>query len=328
MTIKEIAKGKGTIYKIHPQNIQEGSNLRQDYGDINELSQSIVKRGLRMPLRGYLDKDKFIVIDGHRRLRAINLAIKNGHDFVSVDCINDPKSNEDTRLLDQLTCNTGKPFSSIEQADVIQKLVNLGWKQKDIAANLSKTQGFVSNMLKINGLPQKAKNLIIQGVMSASFALDVFEKCNCDESLFSQKLDVINEHHEATGEKVTKKKAEKTQIIAPEPEKTIEVESVVDIVQEEVASEPVATIELPEDCEDLQPAIPEDVKQDVVAEKTETKKKESNTKKVERVGEFEVDDYKLILSDAKQMIFELAQYVKANEQKKAASLIERIERYL
>ena len=68
-------KTKSEILWISPKELQveEGFNVRYDYGNIEELSNSIVENGVKVPLRVYEKKDsgEKVIIDGHRRFNAI-----------------------------------------------------------------------------------------------------------------------------------------------------------------------------------------------------------------------------------------------------------------
>lgn len=335
MNIKELSVSKGTIYRIAPADIviEDGFNCRQDYGDIKELANSIVESGLKNPLRGYLKDGKFVVIDGHRRLKAINYAIERGDDFKAVDCVNDGKSTEESRLFDQLTCNSGKAFTPIEQSEVINRLSNLGWKQKDIAKKLGKTQAFVSQSLKIHSLPQKAKFLIHEGVMAVSFALQILNDCNGDEKAFSEKLDEVKNRFDETGQKVTNKKSG---IISKEE---------VEVISEESGSE-VGTEENNDSLNQKNSSLNEENNDSLnqksdISDQTEGEKEESfhtdpEEDELEDTEDFEsfdtegfdLEDYKLILADAKEMVMELASLVQDDKmQENAANLVARIEQY-
>jgi len=327
MNIKELSVSKGTIYRINPSDIviEDGFNCRQDYGDIKELANSIVESGLKNPLRGYIKDGKFVVIDGHRRLKAINYAIERGDDFKAVDCVNDGKSTEESRLFDQLTCNSGKAFTPIEQSEVINRLSNLGWKQKDIANKLGKTQAFVSQSLKIHSLPQKAKSLIHEGVMAVSFALQILNDCNGDEKTFSDKLDEVKNRFEETGQKVTNKKSG---IISKEEVEVISKESGDEVGTEENGF-------LNEENDDFLNQK-NNISNQVEEEKEEGFYTDPEEDELEDIEDFEnfdaegfdLEDYKLILADAKEMIILLASLAgDESKQENAANLVARIEQY-
>ena len=67
------------ILYIDPRQIkiEEGFNTRTDYGNIDELMNSIIENGVKIPLRGFKDGDFYIITDGHRRLTATMKAIEN-----------------------------------------------------------------------------------------------------------------------------------------------------------------------------------------------------------------------------------------------------------
>jgi hypothetical protein len=65
----------------------EKVNPRTDYGDIEELMNSILENGIRNPLKGFKKGDKIILKDGHRRMRAVNLALSKGHKIERIPVI-------------------------------------------------------------------------------------------------------------------------------------------------------------------------------------------------------------------------------------------------
>ena len=46
---------KGVLMEVDPKliSVKDGFNVRQDYGDIDELMNSILENGLKLPLRAY-----------------------------------------------------------------------------------------------------------------------------------------------------------------------------------------------------------------------------------------------------------------------------------
>lgn len=97
----EILKTKKTdILSVDPRiiDVEDGFNVRQDMGDIEGLAHSIGQFGLQVPLKvvKVRGEERYRLIDGHRRLKAINLALTLGYSipYVQVTLFNGNKEDE------------------------------------------------------------------------------------------------------------------------------------------------------------------------------------------------------------------------------------------
>lgn len=63
-----MASKRTDLLWVDPVNltVQEGFNVRYDYGDIDELAKSIIENGVKVPVRGVKDRgtDNYILTDG------------------------------------------------------------------------------------------------------------------------------------------------------------------------------------------------------------------------------------------------------------------------
>ena len=117
---------KGTrkdSYKVLPENIKirEGFNIRIDYGNIEELAQSILENGVKVPLIAmWIAKDNYWLLNqGHRRLKAVQLLHSRGHTDVRLPVLPEPRKYEDSdRYFDMITTNSGKNLTILEEAYV------------------------------------------------------------------------------------------------------------------------------------------------------------------------------------------------------------------
>ena len=118
-------QGKGT-YFIDPRNItvREDFNARVEF-DIEELSEQIKHFGLKNPIKvkPYHDDssntEKYELVDGERRYRAIMSLIENGVTCAATEKVEVQFSEETSErdlLLTQVLCNQGKPFTDYEYA--------------------------------------------------------------------------------------------------------------------------------------------------------------------------------------------------------------------
>lgn len=193
MAIKDIAEGRTDVYKVDPRKIQikEGWNSREindpkNAEHVAELAASIKEVGVKKPLICYMEGDNVFVTDGHCRLQAVMHLIEAGVEIKTVPVLpEDRYANEGDRIFSQIVHNAGKPLTSLEQAKVFKRLVDLGWQQKDIAAKAGITGGRVSQLLELNILPVILQKYIIEGKASANMVLNIYKKHkqNIDETI-------------------------------------------------------------------------------------------------------------------------------------------------
>jgi hypothetical protein len=130
--IAQFAEGRSDVFKVDPRKliINEGWNGRDESPELNahidQLALSISKIGVKKPLEVKLEDGKLVVKDGHCRLRAVMLAIKNGADIKTVPVMTvDRYASDEDLILNQVISNTGKPLTTMEQAKVFKKLLDL-----------------------------------------------------------------------------------------------------------------------------------------------------------------------------------------------------------
>lgn len=158
--------------------IRKNWNVRADYGDIEELAKSILECGLERPLNGDLMEDGlFILTDGHRRHKAIELLIKQGYEYNKVDVtLNPAKTTDETRLIQMWIANDSKPLTAIEKAEVCKRMVNLKYKPADIAQKFGISRMQVDNYITMSGLSMEEKQAIIEGVIKPTAAVKLAKK--------------------------------------------------------------------------------------------------------------------------------------------------------
>lgn len=186
-------------------NVVEGFNVRQDYGDIQELANSIKENGVRNPLRGYKEKGEYHLTDGHRRLQAVMLLVEQGAE-IRVPFITEKNPSEEKRIIDMYICNDGKKLTPLEEADIVNRLQNLGMTSKEVATKLGCTEAHICNMRAISDLPTKLKNRIKGNEISSTLVLSVL-RGNKELTIeqITNKVEQILDKAKGTGKKVTKK---------------------------------------------------------------------------------------------------------------------------
>lgn len=193
MAIKDVATGRSDLYRLDPAIIQikEGWNSRDatdpaNANHIAELASSIKEVGVKKPLVCYMENEIVYVTDGHCRLQAVRHLIEAGVEIKTVPVmVEDRHANEADRIFSQIVHNSGKQLTSLEQAKVFKRLLDLGWQQKDIAAKAGISGGRVSQLLELLILPAILQKYIIEGKASASMVLNLYKKHkqNVDETI-------------------------------------------------------------------------------------------------------------------------------------------------
>lgn len=161
--------------------VDEKLNPRQDYGDIGELMNSITENGLRNPLKVFRKDGKLHLREGFRRMRAVNLALKDGIKIERVPVLIDERilTNEE-RTLEFLINNDGKPFTMMEQADVVGELLKFGWKITEVVKRTGKARGYIENLIMLTRLPKKIENYIREGKISAHAVIQILQAVGKD----------------------------------------------------------------------------------------------------------------------------------------------------
>lgn len=175
--LKDIATSRGTVYKVPYSKliIDKDFNVRDDFGDIDELAKLIAENGQKTPMQVRLSDDgkNVIIVDGHRRYEAIEIANKKyGAKISDVSCINEERgANEESRIVDMFVYGSGKPLTLLEQAKVIKKLMDYNWKATDIAKKIGKTQAYVSQLLNLQGASHVLREAVKKGIVSPTAAI-------------------------------------------------------------------------------------------------------------------------------------------------------------
>ena len=205
--MSEIKETKRTdILLVDPRNIVivEGFNVRTDMGDIEALANSILESGLQVPLMGKKVKgeDKYELVDGHRRMTAINYLLSKGVGVPFVKLL--PfTGNEEERILTMVTTGTGqKPLTELEQAEAVKRLVNFHYKPEEIAKKVGKSVPHIYNMLTLANASRKVKELVISGDISGTTIVHIVRQTNDEREQYRMVEEAI-----ANAKKEGKKKA-------------------------------------------------------------------------------------------------------------------------
>lgn len=135
---------------------------------INELASSIIENGVIQPILVQSTNDgRFIVIAGERRLRATKLA-----GLTEIPCIvNVPLTDKKLLEIAILENIQRENLDILEEAEGYQKLIdNFSYTQEQLANKLGKSRSHITNILRLNLLPDQIKQLIHENKISFGHA--------------------------------------------------------------------------------------------------------------------------------------------------------------
>lgn len=153
-----------------------GQNVRfeDNYGDVAELANNILLKGLIQPLIVEQTGDVYNVISGHRRFAALNLLLNDGKidENYNVNCLVETYKSEIDRTAAKLLANDGQPLSPDEWAAEIGRLSETGESVKAIAKALGKSEAYVKQLKNTwLSMDENARNVIKTGKVSMSLAI-------------------------------------------------------------------------------------------------------------------------------------------------------------
>ena len=196
--LKSITTGTSEVFKLDPRYLsrEPDFNTRYEFGDISVLAADIEANGILEALKVRKADDKVFVINGDRRLTAIELLLKDnrwpedparpGYPM-PVPCTSEGKGITTTdRIFMMLSLNTGKPFTLLEKGlayvnilDAEEPPVSAG----EISRRTGETKQAVSQAVN---LVRKASpnliGLIKAGTLSATLAYELTKTHGTDHS--------------------------------------------------------------------------------------------------------------------------------------------------
>jgi len=236
---------KKDIRLIDPRllKVEPDFNTRFDYGDLNELKNSIIENGVRIPLRGYKQGEYFIVVDGHRRHAAIVAAINEGVEIARVPFISEKKRSLEERIFDVLLSNDGKQLTALELGETYRRLINCGFNYSEIAKKIGKGATHVTDMVRVAESSKELKDMIKGRKVSATLVKDVKNTVKDDEKAEQIIKDKVKEKEKEAkkGEEVKVTKKDLKNVIGKQPDNS-KVNPVIDIDEVEEKKKNIAKV--------------------------------------------------------------------------------------
>lgn len=164
---------------------------RENYGDIPGFAKSIRAIGIQYlpPLLVYRKEGKYVIIRGHRRHKAIKLIEQDG-EIIMINVIIEAIESRggkiarsvERRYLEQATENDGLVYSPWEKAKVLGKMIkNYGWTDEQLIEETGWSSVYVRKLLSLFNAPQKLINLVRQGRVTGTFAMDTIAAGQVEE---------------------------------------------------------------------------------------------------------------------------------------------------
>lgn len=176
--LRDLAASKRDHFMFDPRSIK----MDRDYNirdlstpdarvSLETLKASLRESGLRVPLLIRLENDLPTLVQGHRRLTAILELIDDGEPWEAVECLaEERKRSSEERTLDLFLSNDGEPLTELEKAEGVRRLVAYGWDTGKIALKLGRSSAYISTLLGYERMPEQAKEMVRDGVVSAAAA--------------------------------------------------------------------------------------------------------------------------------------------------------------
>ncbi len=219
---EELKKGDG--FTISPQLLleEEGFNTRGAFCE-DYYERPDIKAGIRVLADAYKRGDyvppiivkvidgKVYVREGHRRRRAILLAIEEGADIQFVQVV-EHKGDEAEQSLLIATSNDGLPLSPLERAVIYARLANWGWSDQMIAQRVGRSAEHVRIARALLEMPLELKRMIQEGSVAATYAQELYNEhgTNAVEILKkAQEEQASGDDGKKAPKKLTKKSVEK-----------------------------------------------------------------------------------------------------------------------
>jgi ParB/RepB/Spo0J family partition protein len=135
------------LRKIALSQIIDTGNVRTDYRDIEGLAESIKKNGqlepvlVKAPSRDADGIERYELVAGHRRLRALQSLMDAGESFTNIDAVVITGDKLTIQLVENLQRSD---LTAPERESGIYEMCRGGLSQKEVAAQLSKPEAYIS----------------------------------------------------------------------------------------------------------------------------------------------------------------------------------------
>lgn len=169
--------------RVDPRQLKvtDGYNVRDFTTPQAQEALAILKESIReeggvlVPLEVRKVGEDIHIVSGHRRHRAVMELIAEGVEIETVPAVTEAKTTNDAeRILRLIMHNAGEPLSMLEKAEVVRRLINMGWDRDKIAKRLGyKTPQSIANFEMLLAAPEVIKQAIREQEISPSTAVEL-----------------------------------------------------------------------------------------------------------------------------------------------------------
>lgn len=151
------------LIRVPLASLIDGDNVRRVYDadEISQLANSILRDGLLSPLvvnsgvENAIGFKNYVVICGHRRLRALKKLAEDGNDVGLVECV---IRAGDTWTMQMVENVQRVDLSPAEKEAAVRQMIDAGMSQTEIAERVSKPLSWVSDILAGGRVREAAEN--------------------------------------------------------------------------------------------------------------------------------------------------------------------------
>lgn len=150
--------------------LDTGENVRQNLGDLDELTSSMEDLGVVLPVRVVERSDHgLLLVAGHRRVAAAQAA-----GLEEVPALVSPDPGDAGRVLLAMVENLQRlDLDPIDEAVGYERLVEAGWSATEVAERLGRSKGHVSRRRALLRLPASIQTRIRTGEVRADTGYQV-----------------------------------------------------------------------------------------------------------------------------------------------------------
>lgn len=171
--------------------INEGNNCRYEY-EIQPLADYIRNNGVPGVVLAYRNSTtgEIHVTDGYRRMRAVSiLQAENPEQVYTFPVLVTPQSDtqEQDSLLIQVTANSGKRLTGIEQAELFRRLEATGMSIAEISRKSGLSANYVSQLINLSYSPE-----LVEAVQGKEISVQqAIEALKQSENLTDSDMDLV-----------------------------------------------------------------------------------------------------------------------------------------
>ena len=164
------------IHKIVRNRHQPRKTFKDD--EINQLAESIHENGQIAPIVVRKIGDKYELIVGERRWRALQLLKKDSIQAIVIEA--DEKTSAVLSIVENVQ---REDLNAMEEAESLERLVNeFDMSHDDVAKYISKSRTHVTNLIRLNELSDYGKEQLRMGRITMGHARAVLTLSNDEQS--------------------------------------------------------------------------------------------------------------------------------------------------